>query len=265
MCSHSSQPFRSCFAISACFLYRSVLGLGLTFVNMKEFDNCVGMFSWHASERGRVLRGGLQARSHDMSEPYLPPEDVGKGGAKVGNEGKPGDFFMRVGKLFVAGTAIVKYYQLLCCFIPRSIQSANPRRPPQPPDFIVFLSVAAIAVDYQSLSRSSACGARYSSNGARYSSKKLLLISTNGVDLIFAAGPGSEPKGLHSVLSRHEKMRVSHVRKKSARCQSDQRGLFYKKKSRTSAVSSTNFRSILIFASCVVGTCNILRTIYVTI
>ena len=28
--------------------------------------------------------------------------------------------------------------------------------------------------------------------------------------------------------------------------------------SRTSAVSSTNFRSILIFASCVVGTCNIL-------
>ena len=33
--------------------------------------------------------------------------------------------------------------------------------------------------------------------------------------------------------------------------------------SRTSAVSSTNFRSILIFASCVVGTCNIL-TVWVS-
>ena len=33
--------------------------------------------------------------------------------------------------------------------------------------------------------------------------------------------------------------------------------LFYKQISRTSAVSSKNFRSILIFASCVVGTCNI--------
>ena len=37
---------------------------------------------------------------------------------------------------------------------------------------------------------------------------------------------------------------------------------FYKKKLRTSAVSSTNFRSILIFASCVVSTCNILHTWY---
>ena len=35
-------------------------------------------------------------------------------------------------------------------------------------------------------------------------------------------------------------------------------GLFYTNISRTSAVSSTNFGSILIFASCVVGTCNIL-------
>ena len=35
---------------------------------------------------------------------------------------------------------------------------------------------------------------------------------------------------------------------------------FRKNISRTSAVSWTNFRSILIFASCVVGTCNILRT-----
>ena len=34
--------------------------------------------------------------------------------------------------------------------------------------------------------------------------------------------------------------------------------LFYTNISRTSAVSSTNFGSILIFASCVVGTCNIL-------
>ena len=34
--------------------------------------------------------------------------------------------------------------------------------------------------------------------------------------------------------------------------------LIYKNISRTSAVSSTNFGSILIFASCVVGTCNIL-------
>ena len=34
--------------------------------------------------------------------------------------------------------------------------------------------------------------------------------------------------------------------------------LFYNLFSRTSAVSSTNFRSILIFASCVVGTRNIL-------
>ena len=34
--------------------------------------------------------------------------------------------------------------------------------------------------------------------------------------------------------------------------------LFKKKQIRTSAVSSTNFRSILIFASCVVGTCNML-------
>ena len=34
---------------------------------------------------------------------------------------------------------------------------------------------------------------------------------------------------------------------------------FYKNVSRTSAVSSTNFGSILIFASCVVGTRNILR------
>ena len=33
---------------------------------------------------------------------------------------------------------------------------------------------------------------------------------------------------------------------------------FIKNVLRTSAVSSTNFRSILIFASCVVGTCNIL-------
>ena len=32
---------------------------------------------------------------------------------------------------------------------------------------------------------------------------------------------------------------------------------FYKNISRTSAVSSKNFRSIFIFASCVVGTCNI--------
>ena len=38
--------------------------------------------------------------------------------------------------------------------------------------------------------------------------------------------------------------------------------LLYKKKLRTSAVSSTNFRSILIFASCVVGTCNILQVQY---
>ena len=35
--------------------------------------------------------------------------------------------------------------------------------------------------------------------------------------------------------------------------------IFYKNISRTSAVSSTNFWSILIFASCVVGTCNIPR------
>ena len=35
---------------------------------------------------------------------------------------------------------------------------------------------------------------------------------------------------------------------------------FIKNILRTSAVSSTNFRSILIFASCVVGTCNILRS-----
>ena len=35
---------------------------------------------------------------------------------------------------------------------------------------------------------------------------------------------------------------------------------FIKNISRTSAVSSTNFRSILIFARCVVGTCNILRS-----
>ena len=34
--------------------------------------------------------------------------------------------------------------------------------------------------------------------------------------------------------------------------------VFYKNSSKTSAVSSTNFGSILIFASCVVGTCNIL-------
>ena len=34
---------------------------------------------------------------------------------------------------------------------------------------------------------------------------------------------------------------------------------FIKNISRTSAVSSTNFRSILIFASCVVGTCNMCR------
>ena len=33
---------------------------------------------------------------------------------------------------------------------------------------------------------------------------------------------------------------------------------FYKNISRTSAVSSTNFGPILIFASCVVGTCDIL-------
>ena len=35
--------------------------------------------------------------------------------------------------------------------------------------------------------------------------------------------------------------------------------------SRTSAVSSTNFRSILIFASCVVGTCNIQYSFYLFI
>ena len=35
--------------------------------------------------------------------------------------------------------------------------------------------------------------------------------------------------------------------------------VFYKNILRTSAVSSTNFGSILIFASCVVGTCNILQ------
>ena len=35
--------------------------------------------------------------------------------------------------------------------------------------------------------------------------------------------------------------------------------LVYKKNLKTSAVSSTNFGSILVFASCVVGTCNILR------
>ena len=34
--------------------------------------------------------------------------------------------------------------------------------------------------------------------------------------------------------------------------------IFYKHISRTSAMSSTNFGSILIFACCVVGTCNIL-------
>ena len=34
--------------------------------------------------------------------------------------------------------------------------------------------------------------------------------------------------------------------------------LFYKNISRTTAASSTNFGSILIFASCVVGNCNIL-------
>ena len=32
--------------------------------------------------------------------------------------------------------------------------------------------------------------------------------------------------------------------------------LVYKKNLKTSAVSSTNFGSILVFASCVVGTCN---------
>ena len=34
--------------------------------------------------------------------------------------------------------------------------------------------------------------------------------------------------------------------------------IFYTYISRTSAVSSTNFGSMLIFASCVVGTCNVL-------
>ena len=37
---------------------------------------------------------------------------------------------------------------------------------------------------------------------------------------------------------------------------------FIKNILRTSAVSSTNFRSILVFASCVVGTCNILYVYY---
>ena len=39
---------------------------------------------------------------------------------------------------------------------------------------------------------------------------------------------------------------------------------FIKNISRTSAVSSTNFRSILIFASCVVGTCTILYQVRVS-
>ena len=41
------------------------------------------------------------------------------------------------------------------------------------------------------------------------------------------------------------------------------RWLLHKIISRTSAVSSTNFGSILIFASCVVGTCNILPGVWV--
>ncbi|CAM9369176.1 unnamed protein product [Laminaria digitata] len=39
-----------------------------------------------------------------MSEPYLPPEDVGGGGAEMRVGRDPGEFFVRVGKLFVAGT-----------------------------------------------------------------------------------------------------------------------------------------------------------------
>lgn len=41
-----------------------------------------------------------------MSEPYLPPEDVGSsaGRRERGQETEAGDFFVRIGKLFVAGT-----------------------------------------------------------------------------------------------------------------------------------------------------------------
>lgn len=43
------------------------------------------------------------AIGYDMSEPYLPPEDVG--GCSVEREAgrEPGEFFVHVGKLFVAG------------------------------------------------------------------------------------------------------------------------------------------------------------------
>lgn len=44
-----------------------------------------------------------QKVSHDMSEPYLPPEDGGGGGVERNVGKEPGDLLVHVGKLFVAG------------------------------------------------------------------------------------------------------------------------------------------------------------------
>ena len=60
----------------------------------------------------------------------------------------------------------------------------------------------------------------------------------------------------HSVDNASDRLRTSSV--ELSDFMTILRGIFYKNISRTSAVSSTNFGSILIFASCVVGTCNIL-------
>lgn len=46
-----------------------------------------------------------------MSEPYLPPEDVGSsaGRREKRQETEAGDFFVRVGKLFVAGVVVASF------------------------------------------------------------------------------------------------------------------------------------------------------------
>ena len=65
-----------------------------------------------------------------------------------------------------------------------------------------------------------------------------------------------EPKGVcYSLRSFLTNERKKNVRNRGIK---NVTAVFHKNISRTSAVSSTNFWSILIFASCVVGTCNTL-------
>ena len=93
--------------------------------------------------------------------------------------------------------------------------------------------------------------------------------------LLFQAPEPAQPSGEENVLkvsvgkakkcnplrNRYFLVNISiycSQKKNALLVQHDSAILFYKHISRTSAVSSTNFGSILIFASCVVGTCNIL-------